>query len=424
MDDLQLVRDLHEERPAPSAEVVATARARLFSPALRHPAPRHPAPRRPGLHWRPAAGLRPSRRALRIVLPVSAVAAATAVATVLAAQGPAGPATPTGPRLALGVYQPAAPGVVQPGSAGSAQSALLTAAGTVGQASAAAFGRYWVTSSTVGNFIQVGPAARPYVIMEKSGNQIWTARSPADMSNNYEQPLSVQLASAADRAAWRHDGSPTAWPISEEFSFADPVGPYGPSGAGWPVVAGRGKLNNYFGQTDPQPFLVGHRFMSAQQVLALPADPGKLKALLVGRADQGSGGLAAFLFQVTPQILTMPVTPAVRSALYRMLASLPGVQNLGQVRDVAGQVGDAVAITGHYTHCAQWATLKDQVHWTFASCTIQDRLVINPATGMPLAQEMRMLSLPPGQSWSAPGGLLSYELLSPPHWTNTAPPGN
>jgi hypothetical protein len=411
MDDLQLVRDLHEERPVPRAEVVAAARARLFSPA----------PRRPGLRWRAVAGYRPGRRALRIGVAVSAVAAVTAVATVLALQAPAGPGTLTGPRLSLGVYQPAGPGVVQPGSAGSARAALLTAARTAGQAPAVtASGRYWVTSSTVGNFLQVGPSAGPYVIMEKSGNQIWTARSPADLSTNYEQPLSVQLASAADRAAWRRDGSPTAWDVSQEFSFADPTGQ---SGMGWPIVAGHGKLNGYFGQSDPQPFLVGDRFMSARQLLALPADPGKLKALLVGRAMKGSPGLASFLFQVTPQVLIMPVTPAVRSALYQMLASLPGVQNLGQVRDVAGQAGEAVAITSHDTDCARWASLKGQVHSTFASCSIQDRLVIDPATAVPLAQELRLVSLPPGQSWSAPGGLLSYQILTSPHWTNTAPPG-
>jgi hypothetical protein len=42
--------------------------------------------------------------------------------------------------------------------------------------------------------------------------------------------------------------------------------------------------------------------------------------------------------------------------------------------------------------------------------------------GYPVAEELRYTSLPPGQSWPAPGGLFSYELFGAGYWTNANPP--
>jgi hypothetical protein len=60
--------------------------------------------------------------------------------------------------------------------------------------------------------------------------------------------------------------------------------------------------------------------------------------------------------------------------------------------------------------------------WTFPSCEVQQRLVINPVTGLPLAQELRYVRLPAGQHWSAPGGLFAFQLFGNAHWTNASPP--
>lgn len=58
----------------------------------------------------------------------------------------------------------------------------------------------------------------------------------------------------------------------------------------------------------------------------------------------------------------------------------------------------------------------------FASCTVEQRLVIDPASGMPLAQELRYAGLPPGQHWSAPDGLFSFQLFQAAGWTAASPP--
>jgi hypothetical protein len=54
----------------------------------------------------------------------------------------------------------------------------------------------------------------------------------------------------------------------------------------------------------------------------------------------------------------------------------------------------------------------------------RQRLVINPGTGLLLAQELRYLKLPAGQTWPVPDGLLSFELFGTAHWTNANPPVN
>jgi hypothetical protein len=173
-----------------------------------------------------------------------------------------------------------------------------------------------------------------------------------------------------------------------------------------------------------QPFDVGDRFLSLRQLRALPADPAKLKALLLAgwQADDSGGGTAtSYLFQSVPAVLEMPVTSAVRSALYKLLASLPGVQSMGTVTDVAGQQGVAVANTARYSSCGTQFDLTSSgapFAPLFSSCTVQQVLIINPDDGMPLAEELRYTQLPAGQHWSAPDGLFSYEVFGNPYWTN------
>jgi hypothetical protein len=139
-----------------------------------------------------------------------------------------------------------------------------------------------------------------------------------------------------------------------------------------------------------------------------------------------TGQLAGEPSRRTPALLTLPVTPAVRAALYRMLAGLPGVRSLGPVTDAGGRAGVAVALSGRYSGCGQESALHSgggtEERPTFASCVVEQRLVIDPASGMPLAQELRYAGLPPGQHWSAPDGLFSFRLFRAAGWTGASPP--
>lgn len=239
------------------------------------------------------------RLALRVGVPLTAVAAAAAVIAAVVVQGSTGPR----PVANLGIYHAQAASVPTPAAGASGRDILLTAARTVATAAATpGAGRYWETSSVVGNFIRVGPINDRYVILERTAVQDWAARDPQGMSQDFNQRLGVLLASAADRQARRRDGSPGSWNISQETSVSDPAG-Y--ASGGGKVQAGRGSLTNFFGETGG-PFVVGDRSYSPQALLNLPSDPTRLKALLLTGYRHAFGSVDSYLFGVTPGVLTLP----------------------------------------------------------------------------------------------------------------------
>lgn len=397
MDELQLVREYFGEQLPPEPGVAAAAKARL--PLCKRGS------RAAWLLRPPLAGWwRPSRRAL--LLPATVAAAVVAVAVV----------------AVVAVVQVPSP---VPVSGSSGRQILLTAARTVAGAAQPVTGRYWVTAGRVGNFLKVGPADDPYLMLEEVGVQYWAARLPRGGSPYLYQPLWVRPASSSDQAGWRRDGSPTQWKdIGQDGGLADP---YGDSGNGGlvPLSTAPGKPTGVSAAYGSPPFQVGDKELSLQQLLALPADPARLKELLLTAASHYRRvSQSAYLLQAVPTVLQMPVTPAVRSALYRMLAAMPGIRGLGTVKDVSGKQGAAIAYTGKYTNCDNGIPLNPSAGYRvlFASCTVQQILIIDPATGLPQAEELRWVQLPPGQKWSAPAGLFSYEIFRQSHWTNRNPP--
>jgi hypothetical protein len=66
-------------------------------------------------------------------------------------------------------------------------------------------------------------------------------------------------------------------------------------------------------------------------------------------------------------IVNLPVSPAVRAAAYRMIASLPDVRALGEVTDILGRTGQGVA----------------RVTRDFGG-EVEERLVMDESTGLPL----------------------------------------
>jgi hypothetical protein len=406
VDELQLVRDYFGEPPQPDPGVAAAAKARMFAggSAVRRRFTR-----------RPLAARRNSLL-LRLGIPAVAAAAAAAVAAVLL-QAPA-------PRVSreadgIGVFQLPGDAAVG-GSGGSARAILLMAARTAAQATQPAPERYYVTPGTVGNVLRVGPPGDRYLVLEVVGTQDWAATNRPEGSPDLSQARYVQAASPADKAAWRRDGSPRVWQhVGQETSVADPT-----ATSGWmrPLSTAPGRLAAGLVVYGAGPFVVGNRSFSLRQLQALPADPGKLQALLLAgwSAGEGMGSSTSDLFQEVPRVLEMPVTPAVRSALYQLLASLPGVQSIGPITDVAGQQGVAVAYTARYTGCGRQfdPASSGNPPPLFASCTVQQVLIIGPDDGMPLAEELRYTQLPAGQHWSAPDGLFSYEVFGTPYWTN------
>lgn len=234
--------------------------------------------------------------------------------------------------------------------------------------------------------------------------------------------------SAADRAAWQRDGSPTSWDyVGQDDGLADAQGYT--NGLLLSLSMAGASMTSLDAGYGMQQFPIGAKALTYAQLQALPADPATLrKLILAGRVAPGESPSAYLLDGVIAPILEMPVTPAVRGALYEMLAAMPGIRSLGEVTDPAGQQGEAVSYTAKYQNCGQASTRTSNGYASggslFSSCTTQEILIIDPATGLPLAEELRYLDLPPGQQWTAPDQLFSYEIFGPSHWTNAnRPPG-
>jgi hypothetical protein len=373
MDELKMVRDLFAEPAPPRPEVTAAARARLTAHRTRSRV----------------------RGRLNIVAPLGAAAAVTAVAVAVASL-PHGPAAPAG-----------------------------RVTGRPPQAAQLTSGRYWVQPGRVGNYLRVGQPGHQYVVLEEVAVQLWTPQSKKLASPSISQALGVLPATPADERAWRAAGSPAVWPsVGQDTSLASPQG----DTSGWlrPLKAGLAKpLAGGVGYGLAGFYWFG-RQLSAAQLRAVTASPATLRQLLYKQyLDEGAGGgFASYLIWALPPLMTLPVTTAVRSALYQVLAGLPGVRDLG-TRTFASQRGTALAVDGHWSRCGNEISLDSGgsgIRSTFSSCGMQQILIVSPVTWLPLAAELRYTSLPPGQSWSVPDGLFSYELFGTDYWTNLSPP--
>lgn len=391
MDELTLVRELLPDAPPPAGPVVATARDRLDTSM-------HGRRRLP---WRPQRG--------RPVLLVTGVLAASTAAALVAVTVLPGGRTDGG----------AVPGLPHSLIAPSARQYLLTMADTAGQARVT--GRYWCTVAIQASREMIGPdnkelpapwlngvehpspdrpAGYQYSIMKRV--QVGGCLAPPHGSwtggtvGGYYQSLGIRFPTAADRAAWRRDGAPDhvgAW-------YADQSDSFNPGPRVW---------------TGPKTGQPETGIMPWQDNAALPADPAKLRALFLAEVPKLGQSYLAWLERangwtyqqaVNDVVFTSAVgvmggemvTPAVRAAAYRVLASLPGVKVRPGVRFGNGQIGTAV-----------WLP-SDQPTWdltcvdpaTSYMCG-DEEITVKPVDGLPL------------------GSVLTYDMDVSSGWSNTAP---
>ena len=386
MDELTLLRELLPDAPPPAGPVVTAARDRLDTSMH--------GPRRP--HWRPRRG-----RPILLVTGVLAAGAAAALLTVTLLPGgqPAGRAHGQAPGLARGL------------TATGARQYLLALAGTAGQAKVT--GRYWCSVVRQGSREIIGAgnkelttpwlngvahpsAARPagyqYSVIERSQGEdclepphgSW----PGGTVGGYDQSLGIQFPTAADRAAWQRDGSPTrvgAWYADQSDSFSPGPRVWTGQKTGW---------GNYASLSANPATLKAQ--LSAQ--LPGPDDPG-VKMLEHSTGESYPEIRNDLLFSAAVQVLRDPVRPAVQAAAYRVLATVPGVQVKPGVRDVTGQVGTAVWLSHP----------RDQM---------VDYQFIDPANGYLLGDDVIAVTTVSGLP---AGSVLTYNEEVSSVWTNTPP---
>jgi hypothetical protein len=200
-------------------------------------------------------------------------------------------------------------------TSGSAHAILLAAAD---RADRTPTKRFWHSEGEAGQLLHRHHDGHDYTLVATVGTEQWIPSDPVDgiAVGGYYGPARLRPLTAADAAAYRADGSPRP----NENARAGIVVPDPQEG---PALA-----DDQIWEGDPA---------------RLPADPSGVRmTMLTWMRDHGDmpEHPDAWLFREATKLLDSPAripSPAVRGALYRMLAGLPGVRDLGTVRDPLGR---------------------------------------------------------------------------------------
>jgi hypothetical protein len=374
MDEMKMVRDLLEAPQAPDA-----LRERILRRTLAAPPARRPRGRR-RMCFGAGLGLAAASMAVAAV--------ATVVPGVIGRTG-----EPDVSRLP-------------------ARGMLLAAAKQSAKADAGS-GRYWHTRVQGESLDQVGAKKDPYVIVVHQVRDRWFAANPRAASWFIEHDGAVRPRGQVDENAWRRAGSPHRWHLNKQGVTTVPI-------EGDDLITdSQGASAVSEGRGDGRVVQLGDWLATVRDVQRLPTDPGRLRALLIARS-QGSADFSdptvpdaadALVFQVGARLLLeAPATPKVRAATYRMLADLPEVRSLGRVRDPLGRAGVGVAMierptTGELT----------------GGHVLERQLIIDPRTGLLLANQVILIKPGRFESWAKPGWRWTYEARLDGGWTDSDP---
>ncbi|WP_433475848.1 CU044_5270 family protein [Spirillospora sp. CA-142024] len=218
---------------------------------------------------------------------------------------------------------------------------------------------------------------------------------------------------------WDAGPGKEAWVAERKVSSRD----LGPAPSGGPTVIGPAPTSEPGGTPSPSPTsgatpwtkgkvkggeafrLADWEGATAPDVRRLPADPQSLRRFLDRALKQVPGvDPAEWLMSNAQKLGAAPVKPEVRAAMYRLLADSPGIRSLGPVTDPLGRRGDGVA---------RQVRTGDTV--------VDERLVIDPATGRLLAQESVMVKPGKASGGIKPGTVFSYSALVSYGWTDKVP---
>jgi hypothetical protein len=186
-----------------------------------------------------------------------------------------------------------------------------------------------------------GTAAHPYNIAERTSTQQWDPRSASRRSWYISKDTGATPATPADLTAWRAAGSPASWHIGGlRYGQDEQTFTMSPAAAQAWWQTGDNALGD-----------LGRTPATLAVLQALPSDQARLDAVIRRDALTETGGaatssLASDMFDTGVWLLTEPVTPQVRAAVYRVIAGLPGVRSVGLTTRQPGWPGDGVSIQG------------------------------------------------------------------------------
>lgn len=306
------------------------------------------------------------RRVGRSLVPGLALATAAAVAA-----------------LVITDTMPQKPGSAPSATSGSGSQILLAAASHVEQQPAGS-STYWYVEEHIGSLHKV--PGKHYTVAARTEHRYWTA---AAKNKQWSQSLDLgaRPATKADEAAWKADGSPTSWNLEGETL----------------TYAGKGEIQHDApGGTGD---IVPMGDIPLRVLATLPTDEQALRKRLFTLVDKDYNAPKEILDGIVVDTAvrlatTLPSTPALRAAAYRLLAAEPGVRSLGDVKDHTGRTGYAVALPSPHG-------------------PVEIRLIFDKSTGMPLGTETVATRSGDGVS---KGDLQDYTTITSMKWTEDAPP--
>ncbi|MDH2429394.1 CU044_5270 family protein [Sphaerisporangium sp. TRM90804] len=169
-------------------------------------------------------------------------------------------------------------------------------------------------------------AGPPFAAATSETSETWRARDKGGTNRGVTRPApEATFASAADEARWKAMGSPELVPDRRTRTYED-------------------DLDRVLSIDNPG--------LTIRNVSKLPTRKEALRGRLrdmyeasPGRRGQADAGFAAYLWQTGTDLLTSPITPGTRAALFRVLAEQPGITSTGRAGDVFGREGVALSTT-------------------------------------------------------------------------------
>ncbi|MEU6792769.1 CU044_5270 family protein [Nonomuraea wenchangensis] len=251
---------------------------------------------------------------------------------------------------------------------------------------------YW--RSEVETLTRGRPAKQTYTVEGRARRVYWTTPRGAAVATT---PLQTRPVTTGDERKWREAGAP------DLCGFA--VGCTG-------VEDRRGRTDYWFPE-GPESVLAS---LTRTQLLALPQDPQGLEAELLralrsqGRLDPPGPGVQVkrpsepdLLWLTGEELLTrMPTPPAVRAAVLRMMAALPGARIVDEAKDAEGRSGLAIVRKAD----------RDQM---------ESRLVIDRSSGDVLGTVTLVAEPLPARAGLKVGDLAYAEVVRKHGWTDEGP---
>ncbi|WP_026411454.1 hypothetical protein [Actinomadura oligospora] len=370
MRDLEVLAALHKPERAPSDAARAAARSLLMDEITREGGGRR----------RALAPGKPPKAGFLLLLGAVAATSLTALSLV------------TGFWRDVNPYYKVEPIEYRKGDA-----AQFLLAAADGRAKAPSKGDLWYRRSSIGETVVVRSPIRPgveYTVQVEQDSYLLASPKPLSMGDGlrrrngrtprvlstewYGDEVTVRPASPADAAKWEADGKPDAADLGGEPSRS-----IGPEKGGGPVLD--------FG---------------VEGARRLPADPAELRAALLNYAVKVGHTRVEdpdeyLYFGASFLLVDVPVADDVRTAAYRLLASLRGVR--------AVTAADA---TGRRLQGVAFRTT------TYEDGTMDSELLIDPTTGTLVAAQEVVVTPGMCNADLRPGDRWRYELVRQAGWTD------